>query len=77
MNLLQTLEAEQVAKLFEELRSQSGEETCAVATEKQWEELRNHWLGRKSGVVTLITDNWLKPAAPELKRAVGQEFNKF
>jgi phenylalanyl-tRNA synthetase alpha chain len=69
--------AEHVAQLFEELRTQSGEAVGAVANEKQWEELRNHWLGRKSGVVTQITDNWLKPATPELKKAVGQEFNKF
>ena len=27
--------------------------------------------------LTLITDNWLKPASPELKRVVGQELNKL
>jgi phenylalanyl-tRNA synthetase alpha chain len=69
--------AEDVTRLFEELRARSTEAVAAASTEKQWEELRNHWLGRKSGVVTLITDNWLKPAAPLLKRVVGQEFNKF
>ena len=35
------------------------------------------WLGRKSGVLTLITDTWLKPSPPELKRVVGQELNKL
>jgi phenylalanyl-tRNA synthetase alpha chain len=69
--------AEDVTRLFAELRASSAEAVSAALTEKQWEELRNHWLGRKSGVVTRITDNWLKPAAPELKRVVGQEFNKF
>ena len=38
--------------------------------------LRLDWLGRKSGVLTRITDNWLKPASPELKRVVGQELNQ-
>jgi phenylalanyl-tRNA synthetase alpha chain len=35
------------------------------------------WMGRKSGVVTRIGDYWLKPAPPELKRVVGQEFQKL
>jgi phenylalanyl-tRNA synthetase alpha chain len=35
------------------------------------------WTGRKGGVLSLITDNWLKPAPPELKRVVGQELNKL
>ena len=28
-------------------------------------------------MLTLITDNWLKPATPELKRVVGQELNEL
>jgi phenylalanyl-tRNA synthetase alpha chain len=35
------------------------------------------WLGRKSGVLTQITENWLKPATAELKRAVGQQLNEL
>src|ERR1700733_282080 len=35
------------------------------------------WTGRKSGVLTKITENWLKPSAPELKRIVGQELNSL
>ena len=35
------------------------------------------WLGRKSGVLSQITDHWLKPATPDLKRVVGQELNKL
>lgn len=42
-----------------------------------WEAMRIAWLGRKSGVLTLITDNWLKPSPPELKRVVGQELNNL
>src|SRR5262249_5473546 len=69
--------AEQVAALFEELRAQAEADLRGVSNEKQFEEFRNHWLGRKAGVVTKITDNWLKQAPGDLKRAVGQEFNKF
>ncbi|MGC1202239.1 MAG: phenylalanine--tRNA ligase subunit alpha, partial [Candidatus Acidiferrales bacterium] len=35
------------------------------------------WLGRKSGVLTLVTDNWLKPVPLEEKRVVGAELNKL
>jgi len=43
----------------------------------RWQTLHLSWLGRKSGVLSLITDNWLKPASPDLKRVVGQELNKL
>ncbi|MGH9690217.1 MAG: phenylalanine--tRNA ligase subunit alpha, partial [Candidatus Acidiferrales bacterium] len=69
-----------VATLFKEIQAQltayflrgRGE-----LDEAQWKEARDHWLGRKSGVLSLITDHWLKPAPPELKRVVGQELNKL
>src|SRR5579859_2075146 len=69
--------AEQVAAAFVEVRAQAEAELRGVSNEKQFEEFRNQWLGRKAGVVTKITDNWLKQAPGDLKRAVGQEFNKF
>src|SRR5215470_199229 len=69
--------AEQVAALFEGVRAQAETDLSSVSNEKQFEEFRNHWLGRKAGVITKITDNWLKQAPGDLKRAVGQEFNNF
>ncbi len=42
-----------------------------------WNITRQVWLGRKSGILTQITVNWLKPAPPELKRAVGESLNSF
>jgi phenylalanyl-tRNA synthetase alpha chain len=42
-----------------------------------WEKLRNAWLGRASGVLTAIGDNWLKPASPEQKRVVGKLLNEL
>jgi phenylalanyl-tRNA synthetase alpha chain len=71
------LSAEQVATAFAEVRARAEADLRGVSNEKLFEEFRNQWLGRKSGVVTKITDNWLKPANADLKRAVGQEFNKF
>jgi phenylalanyl-tRNA synthetase alpha chain len=68
---------EQVAPLFMRLLGQATADLQAANSVETFEKFRVHWLGRKSGVVTLATDNWLKRASPELKRAVGQELNKF
>jgi phenylalanyl-tRNA synthetase alpha chain len=70
-------EAAQVAARFAEVQARFDAESNAVHDEPSWKLFRDTWLGRKSGVLTLITDNWLKPATPELKRAVGQELNKL
>src|SRR5262249_20254945 len=67
----------QVAPLFADLLSRAKADLQAANSADSFEQFRVQWLGRKSGVLTLVTDNWLKPASPELKRAVGQELNKF
>jgi phenylalanyl-tRNA synthetase alpha chain len=35
------------------------------------------WLGRRSGLITHIANNWLKPSTPELKPAVGKALNEL
>ena len=42
-----------------------------------WKRLRDAWLGRKSGVLTRITENWLKPRRRRCNRAVGQGLNEL
>jgi phenylalanyl-tRNA synthetase alpha chain len=69
--------AEQVQSLFAEVRARFDTEAAKVSDEASWKIFRDTWLARKSGVVTLITDNWLKPATPELKRAVGASLNEL
>jgi len=39
--------------------------------------MKNAWLGRKAGVLTLITENWLKSAPSGLKPIVGQSLNEL
>ena len=68
---------DQIAPLFAEVRARFDSESAAAHDEGSWKQFRDAWLGRKSGVLTLITDNWLKPASPELKRVVGQELNQL
>jgi phenylalanyl-tRNA synthetase alpha chain len=69
--------AEQIPSLFATLRSRFDAEITVVHDENSWKTLRDAWLGRKTGVLTQVTDNWLKPAIPELKRAVGAALNEF
>src|SRR5882724_1163881 len=69
---------EQLAALFAGLRAEFDGAAASVNDEGSWKTFRDAWLGRKSGVIANITDNWLKKApTPELKKAVGQALNEF
>jgi len=68
---------DQVAPLFAQLLAQATGDLQAAHSADAFEKFRVQWLGRKAGVLTLVGDNWLKPASSELKRAIGQELNKF
>ncbi|HEY2548670.1 MAG TPA: phenylalanine--tRNA ligase subunit alpha [Candidatus Acidoferrum sp.] len=70
-------QAEQVVPLFADVRVTFNANLALVREETDWKLLRDCWLGRKSGVLAQITDNWLKPASPELKRAVGAGLNEL
>ncbi len=67
--------AEQVQSLFAELRTRFDSELAALTSQADFQRFRDSWLARKTGVLTLVTDHWLKPAAPDLKRAVGAALN--
>jgi phenylalanyl-tRNA synthetase alpha chain len=70
-------QADQLSPLFAEIRSRFDAASTSVHDESAWKNFRDTWLGRKSGVLAQITDNWLKPATPELKRAVGAGLNEL
>ena len=63
----------QVSALFAEILARFDTDAAVARDDAGWKQFRDAWLGRKSGILTQITDNWLKPATPELKRVVGQE----
>jgi phenylalanyl-tRNA synthetase alpha chain len=67
----------QVAPLFAEIRSRFDLESHNIRDESAWKMFRDSWLGRKSGILAQITDNWLRPATPDLKRAVGAGLNEL
>src|SRR3974390_1267127 len=68
---------EEVSERFAELRARFDGDILGASDENSWKTLRDAWAGRKAGVLVQITDTWLKPAKPELKRAVGQSLNEL
>src|ERR1700693_901757 len=80
---LQQLEVgnnEQVSALFLEVREKFNEQEAHRRKENNPVNLQifwTNWLGRKTGVLTKITENWLKPSQPDQKRIVGQELNSL
>src|SRR2546427_3136010 len=64
-----------VGALFAEVRAAFDRDVSSASDESSWKILRDAWLGRKSGVLTLVTDNWLKPSPPDLKRSEEQRLN--
>ena len=68
---------ELVAARFSDLRAQFDQDAVGATDDNSWKLLRDAWLSRKSGRLTQVTETWLKPAKPELKRAVGQALNEL
>jgi phenylalanyl-tRNA synthetase alpha chain len=68
---------EGVRGLFEQVRERFDTEAKRNQDSVGWNITRQAWLGRKSGVLTKITENWLKPSPLELRRAVGESLNNF
>src|SRR5277367_7103512 len=75
---IQATNAEAIASRFAEVRFRFDEEVASHSSDlESWKAFVVKWTGRKAGVLTAITDNWLKLAAPDLKRVVGQELNQL
>jgi hypothetical protein len=70
--------AEAVGAKFAEVRQRFDDQSSLhSANRENWHIFLVRWTGRKSGVLSQITNNWLKTASPELKPVVGQELNKL
>src|SRR5580700_11695740 len=66
----------EVAARFDALLSEFDRGATSVRDEASWKGLRDAWLGRKSGVLNRITEQWLKTAPPELRPIVGRLLNE-
>jgi phenylalanyl-tRNA synthetase alpha chain len=52
-------------------------EADVIQTEEESKALRDRWLGRKTGVLTQINEQWLRAAPKEAKRNVGAHVNQL
>ncbi len=68
--------ADKIRGLFDQVRTRFESQVARPQDTHGWTMLRVLWLGRK-GVLTQITENWLKPAPIELKRVIGESLNSF
>jgi len=66
---------EEVAARFHAVRADFDRESASAIDETSWKALRDFWVGRKSGVLNRVTEQWLKQASPELRPLVGQHLN--
>ncbi|MBS1851673.1 MAG: phenylalanine--tRNA ligase subunit alpha [Acidobacteria bacterium] len=64
-------------KAAEKLLSALEAEASAVQDEAAYKTFRDHWMGRKNGVLTQLNDLWLKAAPKDAKRDAGQRVNQL
>ncbi len=67
----------ELERAFAELRQQVQAEAASLTGPDAAEQFRLAWLGRKQGRLKSLSDAWLKAAAPDRKREVGQRFNEL
>jgi len=62
---------------FGNLRAAFDRELSQCVNDADLGVTQTSWLGRRSGVLSLVTQTWLKRATPELKPAVGAALNEL
>jgi len=78
-------DAQGVESLFAEVRAAMEAERQPLVSqgvpegdrEKTCKALRDRWLARKGGLISLVDENWLKRSPKELKPVVGRHFNEL
>jgi len=66
-----------IAAVFAELRAAASAESAQIRGTDSLESFRVKWLGRRDGICSRITENWLKPAPPEFKKSIGAGLNEL
>jgi phenylalanyl-tRNA synthetase alpha chain len=68
----------EISLLFRVQRNDFDQDVSARCTDfSALDNLRVKWIGRRSGILAKITENWLKSAATELRPIVGQALNEL
>jgi phenylalanyl-tRNA synthetase alpha chain len=66
-----------IDKAAARLLSALASEEASVASEADWKQFRDHWMGRKNGVLAQVNETWLKAAPKDDKKYVGQSVNEL
>ncbi len=66
-----------VVAQFHKLRQHFDDDIALDQDEIDFGITRVNWLGRKTGILTWVSDYWVKRAQNELKRSAGQSFNEL
>ena len=61
--------------LFSRFQQRLNKDIEGAKTEDELEQLRIKWLGRKSGLLKRINDEYVQKTPPEFKRDIGHRFN--
>jgi phenylalanyl-tRNA synthetase alpha chain len=54
-----------------------ADEAATVRNESELRNFRDHWVGRKNGILTQINDLWLRAAPKDAKREAGRRVNEL
>jgi phenylalanyl-tRNA synthetase alpha chain len=65
----------ELSGLFQMVADAFTEDIASDIDEIDVEITRLNWLGRKTGILTWMSENWVRKSSPDLKREVGKSFN--
>jgi len=63
--------------LFETLSAAARTEAAQIRVPESLEAFRVKWLGRRDGICSRVTENWLKPATGDAKKLIGAGLNRL
>src|ERR1019366_7971119 len=66
---------EAIEKAFSSVSEQMWNDALGTTDEPSIEAFRVRWLGRKTGILTRIRDEWMAKTPPELKKLFGMHYN--
>src|SRR5579863_9564469 len=74
---LTAFDEQSLDKAFGALEQQARQDAAALDSPEAIEAFRLRWTGRKQGRLNEVSARWLKSAAPEARKSIGQRFNEL
>lgn len=66
-----------LSRRFDDLQAALTWQLAAARDESALRAARDHWLGRRKGVLAEVNERWLKAAPPQWKPQVGERLNRL